>query len=54
MHLVFVHGVVTHRDIGSTVATIQTLSRPGRLRKFNVRFTKALIVDEAHHAAAES
>ncbi|RDX40994.1 P-loop containing nucleoside triphosphate hydrolase protein [Lentinus brumalis] len=37
-----------------TVATIQTLSRPGRLRKFNVRFTKAIIVDEAHHAAAES
>ncbi|KAI0701408.1 P-loop containing nucleoside triphosphate hydrolase protein [Cerioporus squamosus] len=37
-----------------TVATIQSLSRPGRLDELNPRFTKIIIVDEAHHAAALS
>lgn len=37
-----------------TVATYQTLARGGRLEKFDPRWTKAVIVDEAHHAAAKS
>ncbi|KAH8835713.1 P-loop containing nucleoside triphosphate hydrolase protein [Flagelloscypha sp. PMI_526] len=35
-----------------TVATIQTLKSPGRLEKFDPEYTKAVIVDEAHHSAA--
>ena len=37
-----------------TIATYQTLLRPARLAKFDPRFLKAIIVDEAHHAAAPS
>ena len=37
-----------------TVATYQTLNNEERLAKFNPRKLKAVIVDEAHHAAAPS
>jgi ATP-dependent helicase IRC3 len=37
-----------------TVATYQTLLRPHRLDKFHPERMKAVIVDEAHHAAAPS
>ncbi|KAI8990514.1 P-loop containing nucleoside triphosphate hydrolase protein [Trametes punicea] len=37
-----------------TVATFQTLLRSQRLEKFKAEYMKALIVDEAHHAAAPS
>ncbi|RPD82473.1 P-loop containing nucleoside triphosphate hydrolase protein [Lentinus tigrinus ALCF2SS1-7] len=37
-----------------TVATFQTLLRAQRLEKFRAQYLKALIVDEAHHAAAPS
>ncbi|KAL1951850.1 hypothetical protein VTO73DRAFT_999 [Trametes versicolor] len=37
-----------------TVATFQTLLRSQRLEKFRAEYMKALIVDEAHHAAAPS
>ncbi|KAI0825051.1 P-loop containing nucleoside triphosphate hydrolase protein [Trametes gibbosa] len=37
-----------------TVATFQTLLRSLRLDKFRAQYMKALIVDEAHHAAAPS
>ncbi|KAH8100659.1 P-loop containing nucleoside triphosphate hydrolase protein [Cristinia sonorae] len=37
-----------------TVATYQTLLQPPRLAKFNPDNLKAVIVDEAHHAAAPS
>ncbi|KAH9858111.1 P-loop containing nucleoside triphosphate hydrolase protein [Lenzites betulinus] len=37
-----------------TVATFQTLLRSLRLDKFQAGYMKALIVDEAHHAAAPS
>ncbi|KAI0639485.1 P-loop containing nucleoside triphosphate hydrolase protein [Trametes polyzona] len=37
-----------------TVATFQTLLRSNRLDKFRAQYMKALIVDEAHHAAAPS
>ncbi|KAH9944308.1 P-loop containing nucleoside triphosphate hydrolase protein [Epithele typhae] len=37
-----------------TVATVQTLLRGQRLEKFHPEFIKAVIVDEAHHAAAPS
>lgn len=37
-----------------TVATYQTLLQPTRLAKFDPKFLKAVIVDEAHHAAAPS
>ncbi|TFK77148.1 P-loop containing nucleoside triphosphate hydrolase protein [Pluteus cervinus] len=37
-----------------TVATYQTLLRPKRLAKFDPRNLKAVIIDEAHHAAAPS
>ncbi|OCH96088.1 P-loop containing nucleoside triphosphate hydrolase protein [Obba rivulosa] len=37
-----------------TVATYQTLLQPERLAKFNPNSLKAIIVDEAHHAAAPS
>ncbi|KIP11377.1 hypothetical protein PHLGIDRAFT_83369 [Phlebiopsis gigantea 11061_1 CR5-6] len=37
-----------------TVATYQTLLRPARLEKFDPATLKAIIVDEAHHAAAPS
>jgi superfamily II DNA or RNA helicase len=36
------------------VATYQTLNNEQRLAKFNPRTLKAIIVDEAHHAAAPS
>ncbi|EMD42116.1 hypothetical protein CERSUDRAFT_147660 [Gelatoporia subvermispora B] len=35
-----------------TVATYQTLLRPNRLAKFDPKRLKAIIIDEAHHAAA--
>ena len=38
----------------STVATYQTLLQPERLAKFDPNYLKAIIVDEAHHAAAPS
>ncbi|KAL0071869.1 putative ATP-dependent helicase IRC3 [Marasmius tenuissimus] len=37
-----------------TVATYQTLLQPARLAKFDPNELKAIIVDEAHHAAAPS
>jgi len=37
-----------------TVATYQTLLESERLRKFSPQSFKAIIVDEAHHAAAPS
>lgn len=37
-----------------TVATYQTLLQPSRLQKFQPERMKAVIVDEAHHAAAPS
>ncbi|CCL99024.1 uncharacterized protein FIBRA_01033 [Fibroporia radiculosa] len=37
-----------------TVATYQTLLRPQRLAKFDPHTLKAVIIDEAHHAAAPS
>ncbi|KAI0348569.1 P-loop containing nucleoside triphosphate hydrolase protein [Trametopsis cervina] len=37
-----------------TVATYQTLLQPSRLAKFDPATLKAIIVDEAHHAAAPS
>ena len=37
-----------------TIATYQTLSRPQHLHKFDANKFKAVIVDEAHHAAAPS
>ncbi|KAF8306196.1 P-loop containing nucleoside triphosphate hydrolase protein [Clavulina sp. PMI_390] len=37
-----------------TVATYQTLLQPHRLEKFRPEHLKAIIVDEAHHAAAPS
>ncbi|KAG7099100.1 hypothetical protein E1B28_000974 [Marasmius oreades] len=48
---------VKHRATGRadvTVATYQTLLQPARLAKFDPRGLKAIIVDEAHHAAAPS
>ncbi|KAG6885580.1 hypothetical protein C0993_012582 [Termitomyces sp. T159_Od127] len=41
-------------DADVTVATYQTLLNPQRLKKFDPRHLKAIIVDEAHHAAAPS
>lgn len=38
----------------STVATYQTLLQPERIAKFNPHNLKAIIIDEAHHAAAPS
>ncbi|KAH9982668.1 P-loop containing nucleoside triphosphate hydrolase protein [Lactifluus volemus] len=46
-----------HRASGNadlTVATYQTLLEPGRLPKFPPQHLKAVVVDEAHHAAAPS
>ena len=40
--------------VSSTVATYQTLLRASRLQKFDPAGLKAVIVDEAHHAAAPS
>ena len=40
--------------VSSTVATYQTLLRAPRLQKFDPAGLKAVIVDEAHHAAAPS
>ncbi|KAJ7634254.1 P-loop containing nucleoside triphosphate hydrolase protein [Mycena polygramma] len=37
-----------------TVATYQTLRRPERVKKFNPASLKAIVIDEAHHAAAPS
>ncbi|KAJ7596983.1 P-loop containing nucleoside triphosphate hydrolase protein [Mycena floridula] len=37
-----------------TVATYQTLLQPSRIAKFDPKDLKAIIVDEAHHAAAPS
>lgn len=37
-----------------TVATYQTLLRSERLSKFDPDSLKAIVVDEAHHAAAAS
>ncbi|KAI6007292.1 P-loop containing nucleoside triphosphate hydrolase protein [Pisolithus albus] len=48
---------VRHRASGLadvTVATVQTLLQPQRLEKFRPETLKAVIVDEAHHAAAPS
>lgn len=41
-------------DADLTVATYQTLLEAGRLHKFSPRGFKAVVVDEAHHAAAPS
>ncbi|PIL31885.1 transporter [Ganoderma sinense ZZ0214-1] len=37
-----------------TIGTVQTLTRSQRLDKFRAQYLKAVIVDEAHHAAAPS
>jgi ATP-dependent helicase IRC3 len=41
-------------SLNRTVATYQTLLQPQRLAKFHPGNLKAVIVDEAHHAAAPS
>lgn len=41
-------------DADLTVATYQTLLESGRLHKFSPQRFKAIVVDEAHHAAAPS
>lgn len=41
-------------DADLTVATYQTLLEAGRLQKFSPQGFKAVVVDEAHHAAAPS
>ncbi|KAI0307989.1 P-loop containing nucleoside triphosphate hydrolase protein [Multifurca ochricompacta] len=41
-------------DANLTVATYQTLLEAGRLHKFSPQGFKAIVVDEAHHAAAPS
>lgn len=46
--------VQTDHLLSSTVATYQTLLRSERLKKFDPSHMKAVIVDEAHHAAAPS
>ncbi|EIW86776.1 P-loop containing nucleoside triphosphate hydrolase protein [Coniophora puteana RWD-64-598 SS2] len=46
------HQASGHADV--TVATYQTLLQPKRLSKFQPEGMKAVIVDEAHHAAAPS
>ncbi|KAJ7630892.1 P-loop containing nucleoside triphosphate hydrolase protein [Roridomyces roridus] len=46
-----------HKASGSadvTVATYQTLRQPERVKKFDPASLKAIIIDEAHHAAAPS
>jgi ATP-dependent helicase IRC3 len=45
---------VDARTFSSTVATYQTLLRTPRLQKFDPAGLRAVIVDEAHHAAAPS
>ncbi|KAL4070898.1 P-loop containing nucleoside triphosphate hydrolase protein [Scleroderma citrinum] len=48
---------IKHRASGLadvTVATFQTLLQPRRLDKFRLETLKAIIIDEAHHAAAPS
>jgi len=40
--------------VSSTIATYQALLRAPRLQKFDPTGFKAIIVDEAHHAAAPS
>lgn len=47
-------GPSVHVSTFSTVATYQTLLRAPRLQKFNPAKLGAIIVDEAHHAAAPS
>jgi ERCC4-related helicase len=37
-----------------TIATYQTLLQPLRLAKFDPRLLKAIVIDEAHHAASPS
>ena len=37
-----------------TIATFQTLIRPGRLNKYNPNDFKLILIDEAHHAVAKS
>ncbi|KIY45830.1 P-loop containing nucleoside triphosphate hydrolase protein [Fistulina hepatica ATCC 64428] len=46
------HKASGHADV--TIATYQTLSQPERTAKFNPNHMKAIIIDEAHHAAAPS
>ncbi|KAF8078675.1 P-loop containing nucleoside triphosphate hydrolase protein [Lyophyllum atratum] len=46
------HKATGHADV--TVATYQTLLNTNRLKKFDPRQLKAIIIDEAHHAAAPS
>lgn len=41
-------------DADVTIATFQTLIRPGRMTKYDPADYKLLLVDEAHHAAARS
>ncbi|KAJ7092677.1 P-loop containing nucleoside triphosphate hydrolase protein [Mycena epipterygia] len=46
-----------HKASGSadvTVATYQTLRQVERVKKFDPAFLKAIVIDEAHHAAAPS
>lgn len=50
----YMRDVFTYCARCSTVATYQTLLQPGRLEKFDPATLKAIIVDEAHHAAAPS
>lgn len=47
-------GFESHKLIGSTIGTYQTLSNVERLKKFDPSKFKLVIVDEAHHAAAFS
>ena len=45
---------VASGDADVTIATFQTLIRPGKLDKYNPEDYKVVLVDEAHHAAAQS
>ena len=50
----FVFMLTLIRCVSRTIATYQTLLRAPRLQKFDPAGLKAIIVDEAHHAAAPS
>jgi len=45
---------LSSKPVERTVATYQSLLEAGRLHKFSPQGFKAVVVDEAHHAAAPS
>lgn len=55
MLLLKTHGLEVKADLFCrTIATYQTLNNEQRLMKFDTKMFKAVIIDEAHHAAAPS